>query len=193
MNASDRDKWNRIYQNHGDCRPNPARVLAEHAYLLPDHGVAVDIACGTGGNAILLAEHGLETHAWDISDAAVKQLQEYTGNLLTNLIVQQRDVISSPPDPDTCDVIVVTRFLDRSLIPHIIKGLRNNGLVFYQTFIKDKPDEVGPRNPEYLLDKNELLRFFISLQILFYREEGSTGDNSKGFRNEAMLIARKKK
>jgi len=41
------------------------------------------------------------------------------------------------------------------------------------------------------LAENELLHLFADLQIVVYREEGKIGDISQGFRNEALLIARK--
>ena len=109
-----------------------------------------------------------------------------------DITVMQRDAVRVPPDPGSFDVIVVSRFLDRGLIPNIINALRDQGLVFYQTFIKEKQADIGPHNPDYLLDANELLELFKSLHIILYREEGKTGDMSRGFRNEAMLIARKR-
>ena len=52
-------------------------------------------------------------------------------------------------------------------------------------------DDTGPSNPDYRLNVNELLVMFTRLRILLYREEGRIGDITRGFRNEAMLIARK--
>jgi hypothetical protein len=33
---------------------------------------------------------------------------------------------------------------------------------------------------------------FSALQVLVYREEGKAGDISRGFRDEAMMVARKR-
>lgn len=192
MTPSDQEKWNRLYQDGDQNIPVAARVLEEFEYLLPQSGRALDLACGRGGNAILLAQHGLETFAWDISDTAVEQLREFVLDKTLAITVQQRDVVKFPPDPASFDVIVVSRFLDRSLIPRLMDALRTQGLIFYQTFIKDKQEGIGPNNPDYLLDANELLDLFESLHIMLYREEGRAGDMSRGFRNEAMLIARKR-
>ena len=35
--------------------PKPAQVLSDYAYLLPESGTALDLACGRGGNALFLA------------------------------------------------------------------------------------------------------------------------------------------
>jgi SAM-dependent methyltransferase len=168
-----------------------ARVLADFEHLLPATGRALDLACGTGGNALLLAQHGLETWAWDISDTAVTQLQALARDSNAGITVQQRDVVCLPPDPGSFDVIVVSRFLDRDLIPAICRALREHGLIFYQTFTREKPPGCGPGNPDYLLEVNELLFLFKSLRIIYYREDGNIGDTARGFRNEAMLIAQK--
>ena len=192
MSTSNREKWNRIYGNGGDNPPTAAQVLAEFDYLLPVTGHALDLACGRGGNALLLARHGLDTWAWDISDAAVEQLRERARNEGVRIDVQQRDVSAMPPEPGTFDVIVVSRYLERALAPRLILALRKQGLLFYQTFIKEKSADTGPRNPDYLLGPNELLDMFHSLHVICYREEGRLGDSNRGLRNEAMLIAQKR-
>jgi len=191
MSTSDRDKWNRIYAGGGDDSPAAARVLVDFEHLLPATGRALDLASGTGGNALLLAQHGLETWAWDISDNAVERLQTMARFNNSGISVQQRDVVQRPPEADSFDVIVVSRFLYRGLMPFLCRALRHQGLIYYQTFTREKPSDCGPGNPEYLLDVNELLFLFKSLRIIYYREEGNIGDAARGFRNEAMLIAQK--
>lgn len=187
----DTEKWNRIYAASDQGDAEPAKVLREFLYLLPVRGRALDLACGRGGNALLLARQGLETFAWDISDAAISRLMESAGLHHLKIHPEVRDVVSHPPDPGSFDVIVVSRFLHRELIPRLIQALLPGGLVFYQTFIKEKTVDTGPKNPDYLLECNELLELFRPLRIILYREEGKTGNPASGFRNEVMLIARK--
>jgi SAM-dependent methyltransferase len=100
-----------------------------------------------------------------------------------------RDVVREPPAVCSFDVIVVSRFLERSLAPAIVKALRPDGLLFYQTFIRDAVGQGGPRKPDFRLGTNELLQLFASLTVLVYREEGTRGDTTEGFRDEAMLVA----
>ena len=64
--------------------------------------------------------------------------------------------------------------------------------MFYQTFIQDKPADLGPNNPDYLLAENELLQLFSGIRILVYREEGQVGHVTQGFRGEAMLVGQKR-
>ena len=192
MNRTEMEKWDRIYRASTEPPSQPAQVLAENVHLLPRTGKALDVACGPGANALLLARRGMETHAWDISEAALQILNKSVLNENLNLIPSHRDIVSQPPATDTFDVIVVSRFLDRSIINHLINALRPGGLIFYQTFISEKRDVLGPSNQAYRLNDNELLRLFSSLHLICYREEGTIGDLSTGFRNEAMLIAKKR-
>ena len=190
MNDQTKTKWEKHYLSCTNDVPVAADVLLLNQHLLPAKGKVLDLACGRGGNALLLAEQGLETHAWDISASALEQLSGYANDKQLTIQTKEKD-ITNDFESDLFDVIVVSRFLDRSLIQDIKNAINSNGLIFYQTFIKDKVDDVGPSNPDYLLDKNELLNFFKDWHILFYREDGKTGNANEGFRNQAMLIARK--
>jgi SAM-dependent methyltransferase len=190
MSTADREKWNQIYLGERDAS-HAASVLLDNIYLLPTRGIALDLACGLGANALELARAGLEVSGWDCSDVALDRLGRRARQLGLTVSLQLRDVIADPPAPSSFDVIIVVHFLDRSLVPHIIQALRPGGIVFYQTFTREKKDDCGPHNPDYLLAPNELLNLFSGLNILYYREDGRTGDLSRGIRNEAMLIAKK--
>jgi SAM-dependent methyltransferase len=186
-----RSKWDAVYGGDKGVPGRPSRVLAENQHLLPDRGEALELACGLGGNAVLLAERGLATRAWDISGVAMARLADYARARGLPLECEARDVVANPPAPDACDVIVVAHFLDRSLIPPLIRALRPGGLVFYQSFTLTRVTDTGPSNPEFRLADNELLALFAGLRVLVYREEGRTGDIARGFRDEAMIVARK--
>lgn len=191
MNATTRQCWDRRYRDSITEQP-PALVLSAQAHLLPATGMALDLACGLGANALLLARRGLETWAWDISPVAIGRLDGYVDQAGLAIHTEVRDVVLRPPEPARFDVIVVSRFLERSLAPFLQAALRPGGLLFYQTFTKTRTGEAtGLRNPDFLLDDNELLRLFAPLRVRFYRKEGLLGDTARGIRNEALLIAQK--
>ena len=190
MTTSLRDKWDARYRDASD-EPSACYALREFAHLLPASGSALDLACGRGGNALLLAGHGLQTQAWDLSPVAIQHLQTIAAERGLSLQTEARDVIAEPPMADSFDVIVVSYFLERTLAEKIAAAVKPGGLLFYETFIRDKPAGVGPSNPDYLLGKNELLQLFSALDVIAYREEGTHGELSQGFRNAAMLVARK--
>jgi 2-polyprenyl-3-methyl-5-hydroxy-6-metoxy-1,4-benzoquinol methylase len=62
-----KSKWNERYRAATGDR-HALRVLKENLHLLPDNGRALDLACGEGGNSILLAQQGLNVDARDIAD-----------------------------------------------------------------------------------------------------------------------------
>lgn len=163
--------------------------MAENSHLLPTTGSALDLACGLGANALLLARYGLETHAWDSSPVAIERLRQAAQTQDLAISAEIRDVERHPPPADTFDVIVVSRFLCRALAPLLLRALKPGGLLFYQTFVRDKAPDIGPSNPDYLLEPNELLALFADLRLAVYREEARLGDTCRGFRNEAMLVA----
>lgn len=192
MSSDIREKWNGIYSQSGEKDRQPCEVLRVCSHLLPDHGNALDAACGLGGNAVFLAKHGLNTLALDISEVAIHQLEKLARRLRLPLQARQQDLEDFSWQAEQFDVIVISRFLERKLTNAIIEALKPEGLLFYQTFIREKVTETGPNNPDYLLAENELLRLFQSLSILFYREEGCVGNTEKGFRNEAMLVGQRR-
>jgi tellurite methyltransferase len=67
-------KWDQRYLC-SDRFPPPVPVLSQNLHLLPSRGRALDLACGLGANALLLAEQGLEVVAWDLSPVAIERLR----------------------------------------------------------------------------------------------------------------------
>jgi cyclopropane fatty-acyl-phospholipid synthase-like methyltransferase len=183
-------KWNERYRA-ATREQQAARVLAENLHLLPGAGRALDLACGWGANALLLARQGLEVVAWDIAEVPIAALQETVQGLGLNIRAEVRDIESRPPMAETFDVIVVSYFLNREIIPALIQALRPGGLIYYQTFTRQRVSDRGPRRAEFRLAAQELLHLFSGLQPVLYREEARIGDVHRGLRDEAMFIGRK--
>lgn len=193
-NSADK-KWNKIYSEKEipiNIEAKTSNVLQQHADLLPTTGTALDLACGFGGNAIFLSQHGLQTHAWDISQAAIEKLLAYCSEHSISMMADERDVETNPPEQNTFDVICVSYYLERNICNDIMAALKPNGLLFYQTFVEEKVSDSGPSNPKYRLQPNELLRLFSPLHILVYQEYGSVGNVKKGLRDVAVLVAQKR-
>lgn len=190
------DKWDTIYrakiQQTDQQHIKAAYVLENFQHLLPVQGQALDLASGLGANALLLAQHRLQAHAWDISSVAITHLRQTAKSLNIEIKTAVRDIINDPPPQNTFDVIVISQFLERSIMPNIIAALRQNGLLFYQTFTRDQQQDGGPSNKKYRLDKNELLNLCKKLHILIYQEQGTLTDAKTNPHHQALLIGQRK-
>ncbi|MDF1588613.1 MAG: class I SAM-dependent methyltransferase [Gammaproteobacteria bacterium] len=183
-------KWDRIYKDR-PILASASLVLQQNKHLLPRSGTALDIACGQGGNAVLLAESGLTVDAWDLSPVAIEQLDLIAMQKGLTIDTKVIDVMAHPLEISKFDVITVSYFLERTLCSSIIAALKPSGVLFYQTYCQQKVFEQGPTNPDYLLTDNELLTLFSGLNIRVYREEALLGQHDQGWRNQAMLVAQK--
>jgi SAM-dependent methyltransferase len=187
--AGQRARWDERHASATDLGA-PAEVLLRNAHLLPAAGDALDLACGRGANALWLAGHsGLTVQAWDFSPVAIATLVAAAAARGLHVITAVRDVVAEPPCPGSCDVLVVSHFLDRGIVPALTAALRPGGLLLYQTFSREAVSTRGPSTPEWRLARNELLALFAGLTVRAYREEGALGDTSRGLRDLAYLVA----
>lgn len=176
-------KWNARYAFANKALPEPAAVFQYAEPFLPSGGVALDVACGRAGNAFHLASLGFEVHAWDISDTVIDWVNQYNKQRSEplNVLATVRDVVQHPAEPDSYDVIAVTRFLDRSICAVLMAALKPNGILLYETFT------AGLNNKNYLLEANEITQLFAGLDVLFHKE---TELDANGMAS-AMLIAQR--
>ena len=166
-------------------------MLLENQHLLPSTGHALDLACGQGANALFLAHAKLDTHAWDFSSVALEQLSAQAATRKLDVHTLEIDLETEPFPDLSFDLIVVSNYLYRPLCDSIFHALKPGGLLFYQTFCREKVFDQGPSSARFLLDENELLTLFPRLRPVVYREERLLGETKTGFRNQAMLVAQK--
>jgi SAM-dependent methyltransferase len=151
-------KWDRKYAESDPKQPvRPAWVLQQHLKKLPLKGRALDLACGLGGNARLMAQCGLTVDAWDISDVALTHLNNWAAvhRLPIHCTISDFDQMLFPYQQ--YDVITLSRYLNRSLWPQIAQALKPGGKVFVQTFLGPMQAN-GPQNPDFYLTPGELVK-----------------------------------
>lgn len=171
-------KWDEKYASARLNTPaNPCFVLKQHSRLLPFKGRALDVACGLGGNARFLALCGLKTEAWDISDTALTLLNNWAS--LNQLPIQPliTDLEQMLLPYQQFDVIVVSRYLDRTLFSQLENALKPGGLLFYQTFLAPVQDNA-PSNPDFYIQPGEFNQACPKLQTLVYGEGWLANENS---------------
>ncbi len=148
----------------------PSQFLVENLELLPK-GQALDVAMGSGWNAVYLATMGFEAEGIDISQEAVSNALELARKSGVNLKARVADLEDNYHiERGGYDVIICFNYLHRPLIPQIKEGLRTGGVVVYETFTVEQAQFGKPNNPDYLLEHNELLDMFRDLRCLRYRE-----------------------
>ena len=188
--ATASNKWDARYQAKTD--PGEACwVLRNNLHLLPTVGRSLDLACGLGANSLCLAEHKLDSHAWDASSVALEKLTTFAAQRALTVTTLQRDIEQQPPEHNSFDVIVVSQFLYRPMMKDLISALKPDGLLFYQTFTQQKLSSSGPNNEAFLLAPNELLTLLQPLQLVFYREDSHNGDPTLGLRDCSYYIGKK--
>jgi len=200
---SNQAEWDAKHRLAAEATPSePASIVRELLPLLPC-GPALDIACGTGRNAVFLAGRGQHVTAVDFSGVAldilevrargmhfpvrhVKSLHDVHGTHRRGLELLHADLERAHLPAHAFDLILCIQFLQRSLFPQMVRALRPNGVLLLETYTRAQLEfPGGPRNPAYLLEIGELREAFPSLCVLFYRE-------LQAGQGIASLVARKR-
>jgi len=153
-------------------RFGPSSWLIENADILPRGGSALDLACGRGRHALLLASAGYSVTAIDNDAVAMTALREDATALNLPLTTSQLDLETGAVDLGThaYDLILVIHYLHRPLFPAIVRALKPGGLLLYETFTVDQAAHGHPRNPEFLLQHGELASLVAPLKSVRARD-----------------------
>lgn len=183
----------------GEARPGeppvwakrePSQFLVENVDLLPKGGRALDVAMGSGRNAVYLASLGFEVTGVDISPAACEKALEAAREAGVRIEVVCADVASWEVPESVFDVVINFNFLDRSLCPRLASALRPGGVLVFETFtVEQRQFGWGPSREEFLLQPGELPGLFGGLEVLVYRE--GIQETEWGKKAAAGLVARK--
>ena len=161
----DRLKWNEKFKTEG--YPNePATIVKQYAKLAAGKK-ALDIAAGNGRNALFLAKHGFRVDAVDIADVGLKLFAGKHPNIQPICA----DLDNFDIATHHYDLIINIKYLNRRLFPYMLKGLAPGGILIFQTFL-DSPKQRKNQTVcgDYRLRQNELIKAFLSLKILLYKE-----------------------
>jgi tellurite methyltransferase len=168
-----RERWNERYARD-DLVPfpdAPAQWLVEHRDLLAGGGRALDVACGDGRNALYLAQLGYEVDAIDASDVVIDALRMAAAERTLAIAPRVVDLEREPLPAGPYDAIVVLNFLQRDLFGALQAALAPGGLLVYETLSQAHVEELhNSFNPDYLLDRGELLHAFPRLEVVAHRD-----------------------
>jgi SAM-dependent methyltransferase len=148
---------------------NPSAWVARWAPQMPS-GEVLDLACGGGRHARLLASLGHPVLAVDRDGQA---LARAGGAGVTTLQCDLEDEGAAWPfAPGRFAGIVVTNYLHRPLFAHLASALAPGGILVYETFALGNERFGKPSNPAFLLAPGELLDVAArhGLRVLAYED-----------------------
>ena len=115
-------------------------------------GAVLDVACGSGRHARLLARLGFEV---DAVDRDARLFSDPPGRV--RLLGADLEAGPWPYGHRRFDAIVVANYLHRPLLPTLAGSLERGGLLVYETFARGNERFGKPSNPAFLLEPGELL------------------------------------
>jgi SAM-dependent methyltransferase len=182
--------WNERYRSGEraaeDLGAAPARLLTEMAKQLKP-GKALDLACGTGRNALWLAEHGWNVTAVDGALAAIDILRSRASERAVTVDARVADLEKTEYriEDSSWDLIAMCYYLQRNLFEPAKQGVAPGGILLAIVHIT----EPGEEPTAHRLRPGELERYFQGWEIL-HRHEGTPNDTAHR-RSVAEIIARR--
>jgi SAM-dependent methyltransferase len=170
-----REKWNERYRS-GEFSPSdaPSPLLERFLGSLPERR-ALDIATGTGRNALFLAEQGYQVDAIDISGEALALARERAAEQSLNVNWIQADIDEYCFPEGAYDVVTVTFFDALDRLPDIKETLASDGVLLYTHHLRSTETlDRGPSGDRYRFRSNDLLRACLDLTVLHYEETTRT-------------------
>ena len=123
------------------------------ARVAPDARM-LDVAAGHGRHARWLAARGARVHAVDIDRDALSALD---GVDRVTTQVADLEARSWPFADAAFDAVVVVYYLHRPALAQLLRVLKPDGVLLYETFATGNEAFGRPSNPDFLLRENELL------------------------------------
>lgn len=176
MDSNDaRLRWDKKYE---EGLPSLEKVdpffLFAYSQFVPEQlhtgGIALDIAGGLGRHALWLAKRKWRVSVVDISDVAIRRLDETAHSLGLELDLSVSDVSSYYFRPKAFDLIVMYYHFDRRICGDVVEALEPGGLLICKSSVSwspyqgDAPPSIQP------LEKGEILELLPNLQVLHHVE-----------------------
>ncbi len=166
-----------------------APVAAEEGAPMPR---ALDVACGSGRDAVWLALGGFRVVGLDALADALVRARARTASAVAALGARVAPAPAEVREPSwsvadleagvpvrdgSFDLVVCARFLHRPSFPWIVAAMAPGGSLVYTTFTRRQLAWGKPTNPAHLLEDGELraLAENAGLEVLAYEEASPPG------------------
>lgn len=147
----------------------PSPWIERWAHLIPPQGTVLDVACGRGRHMRYLAQRGLRVTGVDRDGAALAVAASF-GTVIEADIEQGGWPFAAPEQAQSFDAVVVTNYLWRALLPHIVQSVAPGGVLIYETFASGNESVGKPSRPDFLLRPGELLTACAGLRVVAYED-----------------------
>ncbi|NPA71855.1 MAG: methyltransferase domain-containing protein [Gammaproteobacteria bacterium] len=131
---------------------------------------ALDLGCGGGRDAVSLAKLGWQVTAVDQESRVLKrakQLADHSGAMAKFKCCDLKKQGCFPEG--TFKLVVVVRYLNRELFQQIDAAIEPGGYLLYQTFVTGVEAFGSPKNPNAILQLDELSKEFKDYEIIVDR------------------------
>jgi tellurite methyltransferase len=178
--------WDQRYRVERDAKAAPTPLVMETAQGL-NPGRALDLACGTGRNALWLARHGWSVTAVDGSGTAIEILRQSAVELGLQVDSRVADLQAGEYaiEPASWDLISICYYLQRDLLEPAKLGIVPGGVLMVIVHIGEPGEEPTPIR----LRPGELVSYFQGWQIL-HNYEGKPRDAAHA-RAVAEIVVRR--
>ncbi len=135
----------------------------------------LDLACGSGRDAIYLSMQGFKMTAVDYQPSALEKLSDLANRCGQTINVVQLDLEPSNQEKQFSpfDIlashygcVIVVRYLHRPGLAQLKSLVDTGGYIVYQTFMRGCEKFGSPKNPRFLLEPGELATIFSDFEIL---------------------------
>ena len=128
----------------------------------------LDFASGNGRNCIPLSKKNIFVTAIDKDQEKLNKYKNFEN--INTICFDLETTEEWPLFREYYDVIIVVNYLYRPRIKKLIKLLKKNGFLLYETFSIGNEKYGLPKNPNFLLKDKELLNIFSNelLPLSFY-------------------------
>lgn len=190
MSHDERTRWDERYASGTYVpRTQPSPFLLERLDDVP-RGRALDVATGTGRNALALAAAGFEVDAVDVSTVALERAAAEAQRRGLEVTWHAADLDTDPLPGDGYDLITVVRYRNEALWPRLAAALAPDGWLLIDHHLRTTLADVdGPADPAFRLRPGELLGAFGHLRVVHYDERVEPDDAGDGRFVIARLVA----
>lgn len=189
MSDEERRRWDERYATGAYTpRDQPTPFVVDWLDRIPT-GRALDVATGTGRNALMLAEAGYAVDAVDISAVAVDRGRAEAERRGLDIAWHVADLQTDPLPGDAYDLIVVARYRDPELWARLVAALAPDGWLLIEHHLETHRPAEGPSSGDFRLDPGELLAAAADLRVVHYSESVEPADLDRGDYVIARLAA----